>query len=79
MNTADPPVIGGDAAASNPTLVVPRPRTNQEWIAWHARRDTVRHTITRIRSNNTAADQDTILHALGLDPDAEAELLTRWT
>jgi hypothetical protein len=72
------------------TLSVPIPQGNAQWLDWHARRKLVRDVITRIRVVQhdgptatvdpaaTTADQDTILHALGLDPDSEAELLARW-
>jgi hypothetical protein len=79
---ADPAAATVYAAAEhhdiNATLVVSRPQTDREWAAWHARRDMARRVVGKVRSNNTDADQATILAAMGLDPDSEAKLLAHW-
>lgn len=79
---------GGDPMeGSGQTLAVHRPQTNREWLAWHARRDQARRVIAKvcvvdslgfIDEAATDAACDTLLLALGLDRESEAELINRW-
>jgi len=71
------------------TLAVARPQSAAEWIVWHARRDAARRVIAKIRVYDREAERvdpvesvavrDLLTHLLGLDPDSEAELISRWT
>lgn len=53
-------------------LSIHRPQNNQEWTAWHARRDRARTNI-----HDRCPDAETLIEILGLDSAAEADLITR--
>ena len=66
---------GDDFQDTGLVLAVPRPQTNAGWIAWHNRRNAAR-TVIHQRAHDQA-DADLLTAALGLDPQGEADLLTR--